>query len=53
METQFTLAFLPNVGWLEMTVIGVVLLLFIIGAVLFYFVDEEKGRAEIAVLSGE
>ena len=27
METQFTLAFLPNVGWLEMTVIGVVLLL--------------------------
>lgn len=27
METQQTLAFLPNVGWLEMTVIGVVLLL--------------------------
>ncbi len=33
--------------------IGSILLLFIIGAVLFYFVDEEKGRAEIAVLSGE
>ena len=27
MDTQCTLAFLPNVGWLEMTVIGVVLLL--------------------------
>lgn len=27
MDTQQTLAFLPNVGWLEMTVIGVVLLL--------------------------
>lgn len=27
MNTQFTLAFLPNVGWLEMTVIGVILLL--------------------------
>lgn len=27
MYTQQTLAFLPNVGWLEMTVIGVVLLL--------------------------
>ncbi len=27
MDTQLTLAFLPNVGWLEMTVIGVVLLL--------------------------
>ena len=27
MDTQLTLAFLPNIGWLEMTVIGVVLLL--------------------------
>ena len=31
--------------------IGSILLLFIAGAVLFYFVDEEKGRNEIAVLS--
>jgi len=33
--------------------IGSILLLFIAGAVLFYFVDEEKGRAEIVVLAGE
>jgi UMF1 family MFS transporter len=33
--------------------IGSILLLFITGAALFYFVDEEKGRAEIAVLSEE
>jgi uncharacterized membrane protein len=33
--------------------IGSILLLFITGATLFYFVDEEKGRAEIAVLSEE
>jgi UMF1 family MFS transporter len=31
--------------------IASILLLFIVGAVLFYLVDEEKGRAEIAVLS--
>ena len=33
--------------------IASILLLFITGAVLFYFVDEEKGKAEIAVLSEE
>ncbi len=33
--------------------IGSILLLFITGAALFYFVDEEKGRAEIAVLAEE
>ena len=33
--------------------IASILLLFITGAVLFYFVDEKKGRAEIAVLSGD
>ena len=33
--------------------IGSILLLFTVGAVLFYFVDEDRGRAEIAVLSGE
>ena len=33
--------------------IGSILLLFITGAALFYFVDEDKGRAEIAVLSEE
>ena len=29
-----------------------ILILFLVGAILFYFVDEEKGRAEIAYLSG-
>lgn len=33
--------------------IGSILLLFITGAVLFHFVDEDKGRAEIAILSEE
>lgn len=33
--------------------IGSILLLFIVGAILFYLVDEDKGRAEIAVLSEE
>jgi len=33
--------------------IGSILLLFITGTILFYFVDEEKGRAEITVLSEE
>jgi len=33
--------------------IGSILLLFITGAVLFYFVDEEKGQAELAVLTEE
>ncbi len=33
--------------------IGSILLLFITGAALFYFVDEEKGKAEIAVLAEE
>ncbi len=33
--------------------IGSVLILFVIGAVLFYFVDEEKGKAEAAYLSEE
>lgn len=33
--------------------IGSILLLFIAGATLFYLVDEDKGRAEIAVLSEE
>ncbi|MCI5207368.1 MAG: MFS transporter [Candidatus Electrothrix sp. ATG2] len=33
--------------------IGSLLLLFLIGGVLFYFVDEEKGRREAALLSGE
>lgn len=33
--------------------IGSILLLFIAGAILFYLVDEDKGRAEIAVLSEE
>jgi len=33
--------------------IGSILLLFVIGAVLFYFVDEEKGKAEAAYLSEE
>jgi UMF1 family MFS transporter len=33
--------------------IGSILLLFVTGAALFYFVDEDKGRAEIAVLSEE
>lgn len=31
--------------------IGSVLILFLIGAILFYFVDEEKGKAEAAYLS--
>jgi UMF1 family MFS transporter len=31
--------------------IASVLILFLIGAILFYFVDEEKGRAEAAYLS--
>lgn len=31
--------------------IGSILILFITGAILFYFVDEEKGKAELAVLS--
>jgi len=33
--------------------IGSILILFISGAILFYFVDEEKGKAELAVLSEE
>ena len=33
--------------------IGSILLLFIIGAVLFYFVDEEKGREQAKYLSAE
>ncbi|MCI5146479.1 MAG: MFS transporter, partial [Candidatus Electrothrix sp. AR3] len=33
--------------------IGSVFLLFIIGGVLFYFVDEEQGKKEAAFLSGE
>jgi len=33
--------------------IGSILILFIIGAVLFYFVDEEKGRAQAAYLSAD
>ncbi|MCI5140573.1 MAG: MFS transporter, partial [Candidatus Electrothrix sp. ATG1] len=33
--------------------IGSLLLLFFIGGILFYFVDEEKGRREAALLSGE
>ena len=32
--------------------IASILILFLIGAILFYFVDEEKGRAEAAYLSG-
>ncbi len=31
--------------------IWAILMLFIIGAILFYFVDEEKGRVEVAYLS--
>jgi len=31
--------------------IGSILILFFTGAILFYFVDEEKGKAELAVLS--
>jgi len=33
--------------------IGSILILFIIGMVLFYFVDEEKGKAEVAYLRSE
>lgn len=33
--------------------IGSILILFFTGAILFYFVDEEKGKAELAVLSDE
>jgi len=33
--------------------IGSILILFIIGAVLFYFVDEEKGREQVKYLSGD
>ena len=33
--------------------IGSILLLFITGAILFYFVDEEKGKAELEILSEE
>ena len=33
--------------------IGSILLLFIAGAAIFYLVDEEKGRSEIAVLAQE
>jgi len=33
--------------------IGSILLLFVIGAVLFYFVDEEKGREQAALLSDD
>jgi len=33
--------------------IGSILILFFIGAILFYFVDEEKGKAELAVLTEE
>jgi len=33
--------------------IGSLLVLFIIGAVLFYFVDEEKGREQAKYLSAE
>jgi UMF1 family MFS transporter len=32
--------------------IGSILILFIIGAVLFYFVDEEKGKEQANILSG-
>ena len=32
--------------------IGSILLLFLIGAILLYFVDEEKGRAEVVYLGG-
>ena len=30
--------------------IGSILILFIVGAILFYFVDEEKGREQAALL---
>ena len=33
--------------------IGSILILFIIGAVLFYFVDEDKGRQQVAYLSAK
>lgn len=33
--------------------IGSILILFIIGAALFYFVDEEKGKADVAYLKSE
>jgi len=33
--------------------IGSILILFVIGAVLFYFVDEEKGREQVKYLSGD
>ena len=33
--------------------IGSILILFIIGAVLFYFVDEEKGREQAKYLSAD
>jgi UMF1 family MFS transporter len=31
--------------------IGSLLILFLVGAILFYFVDEEKGKREVAYLS--
>jgi UMF1 family MFS transporter len=31
--------------------IASILILFVIGAILFYFVDEEKGRAQAALLA--
>ncbi|MBW1815095.1 MAG: hypothetical protein JRJ39_15975 [Deltaproteobacteria bacterium] len=33
--------------------IGSILILFIIGMALFYFVDEEKGKADVAYLKSE
>ena len=33
--------------------IGSILILFIIGAVLFYFVDEERGKEQAKILTGE
>jgi UMF1 family MFS transporter len=33
--------------------IGSILILFIIGAVLFYFVDEDKGREQAEFLAGK
>jgi UMF1 family MFS transporter len=43
---------IENIGQLASRCsIASILMLFIIGAILFYFVDEEKGRAEVAYLS--
>ncbi|MGI9568471.1 MAG: MFS transporter, partial [Desulfobulbia bacterium] len=33
--------------------IGSILILFIIGGILFYFVDEEKGRQQAALLAAD